>query len=229
MKPHRNRNREAGAVLVLVMMVIIVLFSIGITALWTTSGNTKVSSNMNLRQQALYCAEAGVERARAYLNSGIPNVNSLLGGSNPGAGDDIPSSTNLTGRGAIMLAPPDTGGTAENLVSIPYPSPSFGRTGGSVTAPTAASMGTYNVWLKNDIGEIRRGLYTQDNNMIVTIRSQGIAPDGVTQVTIDVTVGYIPGSPGAPGTATANVTSLCAAGKNACDENNSTASGIVAQ
>ena len=91
-------------------------------------------------------------------------------------------------------------------------------------------MGTYTVWIRNDTGELRQGKITQDDNNTVVVRSRGIAPDGRTQVVLEVTMGAgaTPGCKGCPvGAAAAPV--LCNSGKNACDENSSVQAGIVAQ
>ena len=54
----------------LVMMLMISLFGLGITALWLTSGNMQIGTNVNQRTQALYCAEAGIERRLAARQAG---------------------------------------------------------------------------------------------------------------------------------------------------------------
>ena len=77
------------------------------------------------------------------------------------------------------------------------------------------------------VAECRRGKYTVDSNGSVMVRSRGLAPDNLTTVVLEVAMGGVPGSPGAGGGAT-TVPVLCNSGKNACDENNSTAAGVVA-
>src|SRR3954463_12338836 len=104
-RPHRNA--ESGAVLLLVMMLMISLFGLGITALWLTSGNMQIGTNVNQRMQALYCAEAGLERARAILNATpAPDPDVLLKGVG-NAGDDIPTKLDAAGLpagvGAILM------------------------------------------------------------------------------------------------------------------------------
>jgi hypothetical protein len=219
-----SRNPERGAILVLVMMLMISLFGLGVTALWLTSGNLQVGTNVNQRLQALYCAEAGIERARAILNTSPgPDVSALLkGGGN--ADDDIPSKLDASGVpigvGAVLFE----GATA--LSKVAFPPTSFKRGTGTATAPVSATMGTYTVWIRNDTAECRQGKYLVDGNAAVVVRSRGLAPDNLTTVVLEVAMGGAPGGPiTTPTTSFAPV--LCNSGKNSCDDNSSTASGVV--
>ena len=221
----RARVPDQGAVLVIVMLVMIGLLGLGVTALWLTSGNLQVGSNIALRTQALYVAEAGIERTREVLNGPVPpDVNALLAGANP-ASDNVPTALDpVTGQpngvGAIMV---DPAGAA--LLNVPYPPASFGRTAGSTT--TAQLMGNYTVWIRNDAAEMRQGLFATDSNLAVIVRSRGTARDGRTNVVLEVTLGPSPASPGSPGAVPPPPPVLCNSGKNACDDNNSTQYGIV--
>jgi len=218
------RNRESGAILLIVMMLMISLFGLGITALWLTSGNMQIGTNVNQRMQALYCAEAGIERARAVLNAlPAPNMTTLLTGSGDAA-DDVPkaldASGNPVGVGAILLD-----GTTV-IKAVAFPPTSFKRNTGTVTAPVSATMGTYTVWIRNDTAECRQGNYLNDANGSVRIRSRGLAPDNLTTVVLEVAMGGAPGGAGT-GTTTSFVPVLCNSGKNSCDDNSSTVSGVV--
>ena len=62
------RRKEAGAVLVVVLLAMIALLGMGITGLYLTSGSIQMSSNINMRNQALYVAEAGIQTAKSVLN-----------------------------------------------------------------------------------------------------------------------------------------------------------------
>lgn len=220
----RPRVSDQGAVLLLMMMLVIGLLGLGVTGLWLTSGNLQVQANNNLRAQALVVAEAGVERARAALNGGV-NVDAMLAGTNAGM-DDVPTSVDAAGRpngaGAVFVD------GAVPLWNISFPPASFGRTSGTLTAPVAATMGTYSVWIRNDTAECRRGQYTDDTNGTVLVRSRGVAPDNLTAVVVEVALGATPAVPGAPGVAPGLPPVLCVSGKNACDDNSSTVSGVVA-
>src|SRR4051794_18560695 len=98
----RRRRRDGGAVPLLLLLVMVALLSLGIMSIWLTSGNLQISSSMNLRAQALYCAQAGIERARAYLNTANPAATSpFLEGLLPGRGqllDDVPTTLDAKGQ-----------------------------------------------------------------------------------------------------------------------------------
>lgn len=225
--PYAPRRRDAGAVLLVVMMVLVTLMGLGMTAMWLTSGNLQMSANVNMRNNAFYVAEAGVERARAVLNDPVaPDLPSLLAGLSTGA-DNVPTQVNpLTGQpngvGAVLV---DQAGIP--LVNVAYPPPTFGRGGGLVGAPTADTMGTYTVWIRNDNSDLRQGNFGMDTNNTVVIRSQGTAADGRTNVVVEVVLGPTPAN--TPGGSANNIVTpeLCNSGKNGCDENSSTLSGIV--
>jgi hypothetical protein len=219
-----NRKADGGAVLLLMMLLILGLLGLGVTGLWLTSGNLQVQANNNLRSQALVVAEAGVARARAALNAGI-NIDASLLGQNAGI-DDVPnaldSSGKPTGAGAVFVD------GAVPLWNVAFPPASFGRTSGTATAPIASTMGTYSVWIRNDTTECRQGQYTHDANGTVLVRSRGVAPDNRTAVVLEVALGATPPVPGTPGVAPGLPPVLCVSGKNACDDNSSTVSGVVA-
>jgi hypothetical protein len=223
-----KRNSESGAVLITVLLVMLALLGLGVLALWMTSGNLQIGANANLRNQALYVAEAGIEAVRNDLNANPTRpIATLLAGGRDVVNDNMPTGVDAAGQpngiGAIYFFLDNT-----PMTNVAFPPVSFNRgVGGSGVQST--TMGTYTVWIRNDTGELRQGLLTADNNNTVVVRSRGIAPDGRTQVVLEVTMGAgsTPGSKGPPGTSTPPV--LCNSGKNACDENSSVQSGIVAQ
>jgi hypothetical protein len=214
-----GRRGERGAVLIIVLLVMITLLSLGMTSLWLTSGNLRVSSSMSMRSQTLYCAEAGIERARSFLNT-APSAGTATWLSTllPGvaqAMDDIPSSVSALGKpngvGAVLA---DAGGAMTNVA---YPPPSFGRVVGSAEAPQVTQMGSYTVWIRNDITDLRDGNFTLDTNSAVVIRSQCVAPDGRTNTVLEAT--FVP--PVVP--PTINLISECLdSGKNVDDANTNT-------
>jgi hypothetical protein len=176
---------ERGAVLVVVLLVIFTLLSVGMLSIRLTGGNLNVAASMNLRSQALYCAQAGIERARAYLNRAPPDdVPGFLSNLMPSHGqalDDVPNSVDADGMpvgvGAILNDGPGP------MVDIPYPPASFGRTGQN----TAAQMGNFTVWVRNDTADVRRGNYLTDTNRTAVIRSRCVALDGRTSATLELT------------------------------------------
>ncbi|HEX7598573.1 MAG TPA: pilus assembly PilX N-terminal domain-containing protein, partial [Polyangia bacterium] len=102
------RRQEAGAVLVVVLLAMIALLGMGITGLYLTSGSIQMSSNINMRNQALYVAEAGIQTAKSVLNRTLPGnaawkpwIGDMLAGRSPtqavvplpsGLVDEIPTS-----------------------------------------------------------------------------------------------------------------------------------------
>jgi hypothetical protein len=218
------RDAQKGAVLLLVMMLMISLFGLGVTALWLTAGNLQIGTNVNQRLQALYVAEAGIERARAILNAvPAPSINDLLDGSG-NANDNIPAALDANGYpvgvGALLfdgLVP---------LLAVPYPPASFNRTAGTATAPVASTMGTYTVWIRNDTAECRQGRYIVDTNGAVIVRSRGLAPDNLTTVVLEVAMGAVPGAAGSGGSGSFAPV-LCNSGKDGCDDNSSSIAGVV--
>ncbi|HEX3696624.1 MAG TPA: hypothetical protein VH374_14675 [Polyangia bacterium] len=220
-----TRNPQRGAVLIIVLMLMITLMGLGMLALWLTNGNLEVSGNINQRSQALYVAQAGVERARAILNTTAPTLvsNMLKATGNPE--DDVPTSLdangNPVGAGAILID-----GTTP-VRSIVYPPASFGRTAGTVNAPRTLVMGSYTVWIRNDTGECRLGNYTTDSNGVVVVRARGLAPDNRTTVIIEAVMGPLPAGIDQNGSATYSPV-LCNFGKDGCDDNSNTIGGLVA-
>src|ERR1017187_3375905 len=104
-----RRKTDKGAILMVVLIVMIALLGLGMTGLFLTSGSIQMNTNINLRNQALVVAEAGIERARGVLNNQTtgwaPPIPTQLLGSTPSA-DEVP--TNVADcqgakRGAILV------------------------------------------------------------------------------------------------------------------------------
>src|SRR2546430_5001337 len=99
-----GRPGESGAVLITVMMVMLALLGLGVMALWMTSGNMQIGSNTNLRNQALYVAEAGIEAVRNDLNAGpdpgrtVGGLGGLLSGGRDLLNDNIPTGLDANGQ-----------------------------------------------------------------------------------------------------------------------------------
>jgi hypothetical protein len=189
---HRRSARAAvggdgGAVLLIVLLVMLTLLSLGVMAIWMTGGNLQISGNMNLRTQALYCAQAGIERARAFLvtapSATVPQFLTARLAASGQAQDNVPTGVDTSGRpngvGAVLVD-----GTGA-MANVAYPPGSFGR-----TTAAAMLMGSYTVWIRNDLSDVRQANYTTDTNSTVIIRSQCLGPDGRTNATLEVT--FIP-------------------------------------
>jgi hypothetical protein len=213
------------------MMIMIVLLGLGMSALFLTRSNVQMLTNTNLRNQALYVAEAGLERARDILNGPVaPDLTASIGGTGhvANASDEIPSTVDAVsglpvGRGAILT---DTGGVP--LLRVNYPtSVAHGEAvPGNPGGVAAQLMGVYTVYLRNDTAECRMGRFTTDANQVVVIRSEGLANDGRTTVVLEMTMGATTTSGTAQGAGGISAV-LCNAGKNACDDNNSVQNNVV--
>jgi hypothetical protein len=230
-KQPRTGRGERGAILLAVMLIMIVLLGLGMTGLFLTRSNVQMLANTNLRNQALYVAEAGLERARDILNGPVaPDFTALLGGTGHVANtaDEIPTTLDPVsglpvGRGAILT---DT--AVVPLLSVNYPtSIDHGEAvpGNPKGTPTDL-MGTYTVYIRNDNAESRMGNFVIDTNKVVVIRSEALASDGRTSVVVEMTMGVTAGA-GTAGGVGGIAAILCNAGKNACDDNNSVQNNVV--
>jgi hypothetical protein len=163
-----------------------------------------------------------------------PDLTALLGGAGhfPHPADEIPNTLDPVsglpmGRGAVLT---DTSGAA--LYKINYPTSIYHGEAvpGNPDGVSAALMGAYTLYIRNDTPECRKGRFTVDGeaasgNQIVVIRSEGTAFDGRTTVVLEITMGAggNGGAEGAGGIAAV----LCNSGKNACDDNNSVQNNVV--
>jgi hypothetical protein len=187
----RRRAADKGAILLVVLIVMVALLGLGMTGLFLTSGSIQMNTNINLRNQALVVAEAGVERARGILNNRttgwVPPVPSLLAGT---GGDEIPANpADCEGsvRGAILIDQ-----ITPSCTTIPTPGecilkdrdyPSVDR---SSDLPTSAgsvartTMGKYTVYIRQDQADCRMGNYTCDYAREATGIDAGVGGAGGT-------------------------------------------------
>ena len=179
-KSRRQQESDRGAVLVVVLLVMIALLGLGMTGLFLTGGSIQMNSNINLRNQALVVAEAGIERARAILNNPnlSPDIPALLGPTVANAADDpVQTLAQCQGADARRGAVLRDNGTA--LVSVAYPSvdrstnlPGTGATTGA-TVTVSPTMGTYTVYIRQDLRDCRMGNFTCDVAPVAAASSTG--------------------------------------------------------
>src|SRR5438045_2732174 len=94
-----TRKSDSGAVLITVLLVMLALLGLGVLALWMTSGNLQISANANLRNQALYVAEAGIESVRNDLNANPTRLMTpLLTGGKDLINDNVPTGVDASGQ-----------------------------------------------------------------------------------------------------------------------------------
>ncbi len=203
----RRRERERGIALVVVMMVTVAVTTLGVTASWMASTHVRVSQNVTDRQNALYAAEAGLERAREILASStnwgsdflaptlIPPGAAGANGANMTAPPlDPPSASagNLKKKGRPMIK--TAGGTISTpsnwLYNVCYPCGTRCNTQGTSCCDNVCpgSSGRYSVWIRNNTAEIAQGVIDGDNDGLVIVHVEGYSADGVAKVTLEVGV-----------------------------------------
>jgi hypothetical protein len=74
----RRAAGERGIALVLVMILVMGLMTVGLLALYSTSGETKSASYGVDSKAALYCAEAGLAKARPIIGANYAAWPSIL-------------------------------------------------------------------------------------------------------------------------------------------------------
>ena len=127
--------------LITVLLVMLALLGLGVLALWMTSGNLQISANANLRNQALYVAEAGIEAVRNDLNANPTRpIAALLAGGKDLINDNVPTGVDADGQpngiGAVYYFLDNT-----TTTNVAFPPDSFLRgLGGSGVQST--TMGT---------------------------------------------------------------------------------------
>jgi len=235
---HRRvrRSSDQGAILLVVMIVMLALLGLGMSGLFLTQANVQMMNNTTLRNNALYVAEAGIERASDILNGPVtPDLAALLGGTGhvPNPADEIPNALDPTtglpvGRGAVLT---DASGVLLYRVSYPTSVSHAEAFPGNSLGLINPLMGMYTVYIRNDVADCRMGRYAVDGaavggNQVVVIRSEATAIDGRTTVVLEVTMGPGNGANGQQG-AGGIAAVLCNAGKNSCDDNNSVQNNVV--
>ena len=204
---------DRGSVLVVVLLAILVLLGLGMLGLYYTTSTVRMAANIGMVNEARVVAEGGLERARSVLLDGtlpVPLPALLAGSGN--AADEVPSSTSFCQgerRGAVLV---DFHATPSiPLVKISYPSTSRSSDMPGSAGSVSPSLGTYTVYVRQDLGECRMGNFTCDTtgpdagsspygatncvpsgglpttNGYVVVRSEGTAIDGRTVDVVEKT------------------------------------------
>lgn len=122
------RRPQDGAVLVVVLLAMIGLLGMGLAGLYLTSGSIQMNSNINMRNQALYVAEAGIQTAKGIINRTVlgspdwnPDINGMLAGIHSPSGAVVATPSGYTDEipGRAGTDPSDYGcsGKSSNGVS----------------------------------------------------------------------------------------------------------------
>jgi type IV pilus assembly PilX-like protein len=88
---HRNPRSEHGVAMVVAMMAMLLMSALGLALVLTTTSETLISANFRNGQEAVYAADAVIERAIDDLLT-VPDWNKLLDGSEQSGFIDGPPS-----------------------------------------------------------------------------------------------------------------------------------------
>jgi hypothetical protein len=91
----RRLRSERGAALIVSMMALLLLSALGLALVLTTTTEVRIAGNFNYGTEALYAADAALERAMQDLLT-VPNWNTVLAGSTRSAFIDGLASGNRT-------------------------------------------------------------------------------------------------------------------------------------
>ena len=98
---HRS-GRERGAALVVALMATMLLSALGLALILTTTTESKITGNYTHTQEAMYAADAAIERTVQDVLT-IPDWNDMLSGAQRSAFvDGAPSGTRTLPNGAVM-------------------------------------------------------------------------------------------------------------------------------
>jgi Tfp pilus assembly protein PilX len=84
-------RREDGIAVVIALMAMLLMTALGLALVMTTTSETKIAANYRDSQEALYAADAGLERSMEDILT-VPDWNKLLDGSTQSAFIDGPPS-----------------------------------------------------------------------------------------------------------------------------------------
>jgi hypothetical protein len=168
MKPHTKvfSESEKGMVLVIIILVVSVLLLIGTSATMSTNTDLRISANYKSSVDALYVAEAGIQRALAYLRTGADINTSLTGGTPAGTlfggsqnlssgtytvvltnnTDDAGGASNDTDNKVVVTSTGTAEGGGKKIIEVVYYKPNPPGVRGAVTANyTVGTLGTMEV------------------------------------------------------------------------------------
>jgi hypothetical protein len=252
-----HRRGDKGAVLVVVLLVMMALLGMGLAGLYLTSGTIQMNANINMRNQALYMAEAGINRARSVLNrpatpSWQPDLAGMLEGTKSPNGMSVPTlaltheipdpsvgclAESGTGRGAYFRDEPGTvvgcdGGGGSAYIDCRLPDP-------------ASQLGKYTLFIRQDLAECRLGgnLPKCETNTDPTKLAVCTDASGNVVNTNSIVVVRSEGTASDNRTrvvlevtmvrnfnapvVNTNLATVCPAGQSGCDDNSSVQQGIV--
>src|SRR6187402_2072513 len=97
-----SRTNERGAALVVALMATMLLSALGLALILTTTTETKITGNYTYSQEALYAADAAIERTVQDVLT-VPDWNDMLSGAQRSAFvDGAASGTRTLPNGAVI-------------------------------------------------------------------------------------------------------------------------------
>jgi hypothetical protein len=190
----RRLAGEEGTALVIAMMAVMLLTALGAAVIMVTNTETAISANYKNGQEALYAADAAVERVMQDLLM-VPRWNDILDGTAHSAFADGSMSTNKTlpGGGLIRLDTATTQLQADSNLGAQWGlnNPQWRLfawgpmkdmlPGDSIDSPMYLA-----VWVADDPAEAD-GNPAADTNGTLTLHAEAFGPSGTRKV-IEVTV-----------------------------------------
>lgn len=194
---HRIRRRlagEEGTALVIALMAVLLLTALGAAVVMVTNTETSISANYKNSQEALYAADAAVERVVQDLLM-VPRWNDILAGAAQSAFVDGSSgaSKELPGGGVITLDTATQQLQADSDLAATWGANNpqwrlfaWGPLSAMLPGDVIDSPMYVAVWIADDPAEAD-GNPAQDTNGTLTLHAEAFGPMGTRKV-IEVTV-----------------------------------------
>lgn len=100
--PSRDPGSERGMAMIITLMAMLLMMALGTALLMTTTTEANITRNFRNNTEALYAADAGLERALSDLLT-VPDWNTLLNGTNRSAFvDGAPAGTRQLADGKVL-------------------------------------------------------------------------------------------------------------------------------
>jgi hypothetical protein len=194
---NRLRTRvasEDGTALVIALMAVLLLTALGAAVVMVTNTETRIAANHRNSQEALYAADAAVERVVQDLLM-VPRWNDILTGTSQSAFSDGNASDakTLPGGGTMRLDVATTQLQSESDAAAQWGANNpqwrlfaWGPIGDMVPGATIDSPMYVAVWIADDPAEAD-GDPSADTNGTLTLHAEALGPFGTRKV-IEVTV-----------------------------------------
>jgi len=197
--PVRRMRDERGVALIIAMMVTMLLTALGIALVMLTTTETQITMNFRNGQEALYAADAGVERVVQDLLM-VPRWNDLLNGTVTSGFVDTTMTPRLPDYGDVINLTTGTAQLQQETDSQNLWGPNnpvwrlyaWGRVTNLLPTDTIDSYMYIAVWVADDPSEID-GNPLADTNGVLTLHSEAYGMGGTRKV-IEITVARTSGT-----------------------------------